>query len=158
MAYNLIIFFTLLISLLVISLASKQGKKNKNRIKNVLLLILICQIILGFFNWENFSTGKSGFRLSLSHPNSLLGLLFVVTAIQILLLLKNKSLNTAVTLNFVNTVLIFIAMARLSTILGYQAVSPASMGTAFLILLGNIIGLIFINKDKYLQKKYPFKI
>lgn len=45
-------------------------------------------------------------------------------------------------------------MIKLSNILGFQAVSFASIVAVFLVLLGNIIGLTFINKDKNLLKKY----
>jgi len=45
-------------------------------------------------------------------------------------------------------------MIRLSSFLGFQAVSLASIGTVFLVLIGNVLGLAFINKDKNLLKKY----
>lgn len=156
--YTLILAITILLSPFIITLASKQSKKTKQQLKFVFLLILSAQIFLGFLNWENFSVGRGGFELSLAYPNSFLGFFFIISVIQISLLIFNKSFNTLVIiLNFINTVLIFIGMIKLSNISGFQAVSFASVGAVFLVLTGNIVGLAFINKDKNLLKKY-FKL
>lgn len=157
MAYIFILSAVLLISPFVLRLASKQDKKSKIKSKTIFLSILILQVILGFFNWENFSDGRSGFELSIAYPGSLLGLFFIISALQILAVSMSKSFNTfAVVLNFVSTILIFTGMIRLSSILGFQAVSIASIGTVFLVLSGNVSGLVYLNKDKNLLKKYPF--
>lgn len=153
--YLVILAFVLLISPFVLKLASKQDKKIKRNLKTTFIFILFAQILSGFFNWENFSAGRNGYELSLAYPSSLLGLFFAISLAQTILLLSPKSSNTlAVVLNFANSVTIFIAMARLSGILGFQAVGLASVGTVFLVLSGNVIGLIFINRRKNLL---PFK-
>lgn len=147
----------MLVSPFVLSLASKQDKKHKVALRGIFLSILMVQILLGFLNWENFTSGRSGFELSLTYPNSFLGFFFLVSILQFTLLLVNKSLYTlAVVFNFINTILVFIDMIKLSNILGFQAVSFASIGAVFLVLFGNIIGLSFINKDKNLFNKYPY--
>lgn len=157
MTYAIILVFVLLLSPFVLKLASKQDKKSKFRLKVVFISILIFQLISGFFNWENFSRGRSGIELALTYPNSLLGLFFIISAVQILVLLISKSFNTpVVVLNFINSILFFAGLIRLSSILGFQAVSLASIGAVFLVLLGNVLGLVWINKDKNLLKKYPF--
>lgn len=157
MTYAVILIFVFLLSPFILSIASKQDKKSKTRLKLIFLSILVAQLLSGFLNWENFSIGRSGFELSLTFPTSLLGLFFIVTSIQIILLLIGKSFNTLiVVLNFINSILFFAAMIRLSNILGFQAVSFSSIGAVFLVLIGNVAGLAFINKDKNLLKKYPF--
>lgn len=151
----IVVILTILLSPFVLVFASKQNKKIKQNLKLIYIFILSSQILLGFFNWENFSKGRSGFELSLTYPNSFLGFFFIISAIQIILLILNKTFDTfVVTLNFFNTILIFIGMIRLSNILGFQAASFASISTVFLVLFGNIIALAYINKDKNLLKKY----
>lgn len=154
MTYAIILVFVLLLSPFVLKLASKQDKKSKIRLKIVFISILIFQLILGFLNWENFTNGRSGFELSLAYPNSLLGLFFIISAVQILALLAYKSFNTQVViLNFINSILLFAGLIRLSAILGFQAVSLASIGAVFLVLIGNVLGLTWINKDKNLLRQ-----
>lgn len=155
MQYLIVLAAVLLISPFVLRLASKQDKKSKSGAKTIFLSILILQVILGFFNWENFTNGRSGFELSLAYPGSLLGLFFIISALQILAVSMSKSLNTfAVVLNFISSTLIFAGMIRLSNILGFQAVSFASIGAIFLVLLGNVSGLAWINKDSDILTKY----
>lgn len=144
--YIIILVVVLLVSPFVLKLAINQGKKTKQNLKYFFILILFAQIFLEFFG---------GLQLSLAYPSSLLGLFFIISVIQILLLLINKSFNTlVVVLNFLNTFLIFVGMMRVSNMLGYQVVDLASICTVFLVLIGNIIGLALINKDKNLLKKY----
>lgn len=155
MPYLIIIAVVLTISPFILRLAQSQKKEIKRNLKLTLLILLTAQLSLGLLNWENFTSGRSGFELSLIFPSSLLGLFFVISIIQISLLILSKSFNALVVLlNFINTVLIFVSMIRLSSILGYQVVSFASIGTVFLVLFGNVIGVAFINKDKNLLKKY----
>lgn len=158
MTYAIILVLVLLLSPFVLKLASKQDKKSKSRAKTIFLSILLMQLILGFFNWEKFNAfGRSGYELSLAYPDSFLGLFFIISALQILALLAYKSFNTlVVVLNFINSILIFISMIKLSIILSFQAVSFASIGAVFLVLSGNVVGLAWINKDKNLLKKYPY--
>lgn len=152
--YLLILAFVLIISPFVLKLASNQKKETKQQLKLVFLILLSAQILLGFLNWESFSIGRTGFELSVSHPNSLLGVFFIISGFQILLLIFKMFSTLVVVLNFINTVLIFIGLIRLSDILGFQAVSFASVGAVFIVLTGNIISLVFINKDQNLLKKY----
>lgn len=154
----LVVILTIVLSPFILIIASNQNKNVKNKLRLVFFCILAVQIILGFFNWENFKElGRSGYELALNFPQSYLGFVFVISLLQIILILINKSFTTlAVVLNFINTILIFIAMSRLSSNLGFQAVSLSSIGAVFLILIGNVVALAFINKDKNIFKKYPF--
>lgn len=154
----IVAILTILLSPFVLKLASNQGKKTKQNLKYFFIFILLTQILLGFFNWETLKeVGRSGFDLSLAYPDSFLGVFFIISLLQITLLLLNKSFNTTVAvLNFINSVLIFAGMIRISNFLEFQAVSFASVGAVFLVLTGNVIALIFINKDKNIFKKYPF--
>ncbi|OGE33185.1 hypothetical protein A3C59_03650 [Candidatus Daviesbacteria bacterium RIFCSPHIGHO2_02_FULL_36_13] len=155
MPYLIIVVVVLIVSPFILKLAQSQKKEDKRTFRNLLLFILAMQIGLGVLNWENFTAGRSGFELAFIYPSSLLGLFFITSISQIILLMVGKSFSTLVViLNFINSVLIFTGMIRLSNILGFQAVSFASIGSVFLVLLGNIIGLNFINKDKNLLKKY----
>ncbi len=156
MEYTLILIAVLVISPFILGLASNQKKAAKLNLKYLFILILAGQVILGFLNWENFqNTGRSGYELAFMYPASLLGLFFGLSLLQIILLISNKSINKlVVVLNFINSGLIFVGMIRLSNILGVQAASFASIGAVFLVLIGNVTGLAFINKDKNLLKKY----
>lgn len=133
--YVIILAAILIISPFVLNLASKQNQKTKQRLKFVFLSILIAEIILGF--WGGFKVW----------------LFFAVSAIQILLILRCK-FTLAVVLNFINTLVFFIGMIRVGQITGIQDSSLTNITVAFLLLIGNVVGLIFINKDKDLLKKY----
>lgn len=155
MAYLFILAAVLLLSPFVLRLAASKDKKTKNRIKTYFLSTLVIEFILGFFNWENFSVGRSGFELSFFYPVSLLGLFFALALVQIILLITGKYFNILVlVLNFISSILIFTAMIRLSNILGFQIASLPSIVAVFLVLSGNILGLVWINQDKNLLKKY----
>lgn len=158
LTYLIILVAVLAISPFVLKLASSQKKETKRQLKFILLGLLSAQILLGFLNWENFTSGRSGFELSLTYLNSFIIFFFIISLLQIIFLMIDKSFyKFVVILNFVNTILIFIGMIRLSSILGFQLVSLASIGAVFLLLIGNVAGLAFINKDKTLLKKYPFR-
>lgn len=157
MPYLIIIVAVLITSPFILKLAQSQRKEIKRNLKLALLIILTFQLGLSVLNWENVSSGRGGFELSLVYPSSFLGLFFIISVAQIILLIFSKSFNkTVVVLNFINSIIIFVGMIRLSSILGFQAVSFASVGATFLVLLGNVVGLSYINKDKNLLKKYPF--
>ena len=157
LTYVIILAAVLVISPFVLQIAASQKKESKQQLKFIFLGLFCTQIALGLLNWENFTTGRSGFELSLTYPDSFLGLFFIISFTQILLLLLSRFFNTfVVVLNFVNSILIFASLIRLSSILGFQAVSFASVGAIFLVLIGNVVGLAFINKDKNLLSKYPF--
>ena len=134
--YPAILVLTILLSPFILSLASNQGKKAKQSFKLLFISILSFQIFLGYLNWEN-----------IPYHSLYLGLFFFISILQVALLLKNESFNSAtVILNFANTILIFTGMFEVSKILGYQVVSLPSIGSVFLVLLGNVVGLVFINK------------
>lgn len=155
LTYLFILVGVLVISPFILRLAQAQKGADKSQLKSFIILIFSAQVFLGFFNWEKFVGGRSGLDLSIVYPNSFLGLFFIISAIQIVAMFISKSFSTLVViLNFLNTVLIFVAMGRLSSLLGFQAVSLASIGAVFLVLTGNVLGLAFINKDKNLLKKY----
>jgi len=157
-SYIFILVGVLVLSPFILTLASSQNKKSRNNLRLIFIGLLATQILAGFLNWETFKgTGRSGFELSLAYPDSFLGLFFITSLLQIILLLFNKSFKTTVVvLNFINSVLIFAGMIRISSSLSYQTVSFASVGAVFLVLVGNVIALVFINKDKNLLKKYPW--
>lgn len=153
----IVLAITLLISPFVIALSIRKDKKTKQNLRLVWIGLLTVQVILGIFNWESFSgSGRSGFELAISYPSSLLGLIFIAPVVQIIFLLLNKMPAVVVVLNFLSSVIIFSGLIRLSSILGEQIVSLGSIGAVFTILIGNIIGLIFINKDPKLLSKYFF--
>lgn len=133
--YLIILAVVLILSPFVLKIASSQKKETKQQLKLAYLFILSAQIFLGFLG---------GVRVWL-----FLG----ITLIQILFVL-NRQFTLAVILNFINTIVFFGSMIRLGQITGIQDSSFSSIATAFLVLIGNVIGLIFINKDKNLLKKY----
>lgn len=129
---------TILLAPFILKLASNQSKKNKQNLKSLFIFILFTQIILGFFVDVNF--------------------FLVISFLQIILLIINKSFNILVViLNFINSVVIFMEMINMSNKVGYQIFSIPAIGAVFLVLIGNVLGLVFINKDKNLLKKY-FKV
>lgn len=131
----LVTILTLLLSPFVLRLALNQRKETKQNLKSVFILILSIQIVLGFL---------TGIQLFL-----------VVSTIQIILLLTSKSFNTTViVLNFINSMVIFMEMINMSKEAGYQIFSLPAIGAVFMVLIGNVFGLVYINKDKNLMKKY----
>lgn len=133
--YVIILAAVLIISPFVLRLASSQNRETKQQLKFIFLFLLSAQILLGYF---------AGLKVFL-----------VISVIQILILLAGKSFSTlVVVLNFINSAVIFMEMIRLSNKLGYQLVSLPAIGAVFLVLFGNIIGLAYINKNKFLLKKY----
>ncbi|MDO8573511.1 MAG: hypothetical protein Q7R77_02045 [Candidatus Daviesbacteria bacterium] len=135
--YVIILVAVLIISPFVLRLASKQGKDIKRNLRYLFILMLSAQIFLGFLSGLN------------------LGIFLVITAAQIVLLILNRKFYTLVViLNFINTVVFFYSMIRLGQTTGIQDTSFTSIGTAFIVLIENVVGLILINKDKNLLKKY----
>lgn len=159
MLYAVIIFLTLLISPFILILASSQNKKAKEKIKTFYIVLIVLTCGSGFFNWETFrGTGRSGFELAVSYPRYFLWLFFVVLAMQLAFLASDKRRLhvAAVVLNFFNTFTIFYFMISLGNYLGKQSVSLASVAAVFLVLIGNVAGLVFINKDKNILAKFPW--
>ncbi|MCL4365891.1 hypothetical protein M1437_01560 [Patescibacteria group bacterium] len=155
MEYAIIILAVLIISPFVISVASKQDKKSKSKLKSYFIGILTFQLLMGFLGWENFSfSGKNGIELALAYPSSLLAVYFLVISIQIIFMVIQKFPSLVIILNFINTVILFAGLIRISNAAGFQLVSLANIASVFAVLIGNVIGLIWINKDKNLLKKY----
>lgn len=131
--YVIILAAILLISPFVLKIASKQDKKTKQNLKFWFIAMLSAQIILGFF---------VGVKLFLA-----------ISFIQILLLIINKSFNTlVVVLNFINSVVIFAEMINMSKEAGYQIFSLPAIGAVFLVLISNVLGLTYINRNNNLTK------
>ena len=131
--YTLILIAVLIISPFALTLAEKQDKKTKSRLKYIFLFLLIAQIILASFNWQ------------------MLLLFLAISLLQFFLLLKKPS-PAVVILNFINTFVLFITMVRLSRPVGNLA-NLAIITAAFLVLTNNVIGLLLINKEKGLKLK-----
>jgi len=131
--YTLVLVAVLLISPFAIMLAQKQDKKTKSRLKHIFLFLLLAQIILASASWQ------------------ILLLFLAISLLQFFLLLKKPS-PAVVVLNFINTFVLFITMARLSRPIGNLA-NLAAIAAAFLVLTGNVVGLLLINKEKRLHLK-----
>jgi len=155
--YLIILAGVLIISPFIIKIAAKQKKQIKTNLKNVCLAIIGLQLLSGFFNWESLAqTGRSGYQLSVEYPQSMLGLFFIISIVQIGLLsfLSQKGAFASLISNFVNSVLIFAGLIRLSGMVGSQLFSYASITAVFLVLIGNVVTLAYVNQDKNLLKKY----
>ena len=131
--YTLILIAVLIISPFALTLPQKQDKKTKSRLKYIFLFLLLAQTILASFNWQ------------------MLLLFLAISLLQFFLLLKKPS-PAVVILNFINTFVLFITMARLSRPVGNLA-NLAAIAAAFLVLTNNVIGLLLINKEKGLKLK-----
>lgn len=157
LTYPIILLAVFLISPIVLLIASKQGKVVKRNLKIGFLILLLLELVFGLFNWESFSEpGRSGFTLSITYPTSFLGLFFIVALVQVILLFipKRPAHIIAVCLNFVNTVLFFVGAILVSNTIGKQIFSLWSIGAVFAVLIGNVVGLMFLNKDRKLLSKF----
>ncbi len=151
LTYPIILLFVLILSPLVLTLAGKQDSKTKRSLKIGFFILLLLELTSGFFNWESFSgTGQSGFALAFTYSSSFLGLFFVIILIQIILLFISKRTAhlTAVVLNFINTVVFFVGALLVSEAIGKQIVSFWNIAAIFAVLIGNVVGLVWLNKDK----------
>ncbi len=153
----LVLIVTIAVSPFILQLASRQNKKTKQKLRQIFLLLLIFQLILGFLGWESLPfSGTTGFELALSYPNAFLWLFFTVSIVQIALIASNKRSAhvAAVSLNFLNTFIIFASLIIISKIIEKQIVSLASISAVFLNLTANVVSLALVNKDKniYLRK------
>lgn len=158
LTYLLILMGILVLSPIILAYAVKQEKKFKEKVRKFCLFLLGIELLLGFLGWESFSGGRSGFSLALEYPSSFLWAFFVITIVQIFLLIFNKEYfgTIATVLNFLNTIALFTGLIRVSNALNYQIVSYASILVIFLVLILNVALLVYINKDKELLKKYPY--
>ena len=132
--YTLILIATIIVSPFAIILAQKQDKKTKSRLKNIFFFVLVAQIILGLFNWKALS------------------LFLFISLIQILLLVC-KTQTPVVFLNFINTFVFWAIMIRLDQKPISDPANLAGIAIAFIVLIGNLVGLLLINKEKFLKLK-----
>ena len=155
LTYPIILLVVLILGPLILTLANKQDSRTKRNLKIGFFILLLLELTSGFFNWESFSgTGQSGFALTLDYPSSLLGLFFAIVLIQMILLFipKRTAHLAAVVLNFINTAVFFVGVISVSGLIGKQVVSLWSIGVIFAVLIGNVVGLVWINKDNTLTK------
>lgn len=155
LTYPIILLVVLILSPFVLTLANKQDSRTKRNLKIGFFILLLFELASGLFNWESFSgAGQSGFTLSFTYPTSLLGLFFAIALVQMILLLipKRTAHLAAVVLNFINTVVFFVGVILVSGAIGKQIVSLWSIGVIFAVLIGNVVGLVWINKDNTLAK------
>ena len=151
--YLVILVGVLVLSPLAIVIAARTDKKTKRILRVCLLALFAVQIVSGLFNWESFSTvGRSGIALAITYPSSLLGLFFIISLVQagLLLLRKHWALVTTAVLNFVNTVVFFIGVVSLEKIRGIEVFSYFALGAIFAVLVGNVVSLLLVNRDKNL--------
>lgn len=134
--YTLILIATLIISPFAIGLAQKQNKRTKSRLKNIFLLLLVAQITLGMLNWKTLS------------------LFLIISLVQIFLLTRKTPAQTPVVLlNFINIFVFWAIMIRLGQRPISDPINLAGIAIAFIILIGNIVGLLLINREKGLRLK-----
>ena len=153
--YLIIIIGILVFSPLAIIIAARTDKKTKRILRFSLLALLIIQIVSGFVNWESSSAlGRSGIALAAAYPSSLLGLFFIISFVQagLLLLREHWALVTITVLNFVNTVVFFIGVISLEKIRGIEVFSYFALGAVFAVLIGNVVSLLLVNRDKNLAQ------
>ena len=153
--YLIIIVGVLILSPFAIAAATRTDKKTKQILRFSLFVLLVIQIVTGFFNWESSATtNRSGIALAAAYPSSLLGLFFIIPFFQagLLLLRKHWALVTTVVLNFVNTVVFFIGVVSLEKIRGIEVFSYFALGAIFAVLVGNVVALLLVNRDKNLAQ------
>jgi len=159
MDFIIVIAVVALVTPLALRIASKQDRDSKNKLRAILWVLLLGEFLSGLLDWETFDgAGRSGLKLALTYPSTFLWMFFVVAFVQIILLSFRRPTiyATVATLNFVNTIIVFIGMIMVSNIIGRQIVSPAGIAAIFLALIGNVVGLLLANKDKNLIAKSPY--
>lgn len=150
----------LILSPFVLKIAGRQDASTKNKLRAIFQILLLGELLSGFFNWENLNMpGRSGFQLALTYPNSYLWIFFVIVIIQIILLaLKKWQLSVLATiLSFANTIFFFVGIILTSGLVGRQIVSFANIAAIFLVLIGNVVGLALVNRDKELLAKWLWR-
>ena len=154
----LILPVTVLISPIILSLASKQEAETKQKLRYVFQISLAIIIALAFLNWETQNPGgRNAFALSSDFKSVFLWLFIAVTFGQLILLqLKNYKydLGTAIA-NIFATFLFFASAISISNAIGQSLVSPAIITTALTVLVNNVLGLSLINKNPNLLSKFP---
>lgn len=143
---------TIFLSPLALSLAANQSPKTKSILRAIFISLLTLEILFGFLGWDTNLPENTGFRLALL-SKSLLPTFFSTTSVQILLLLLKREVldEVSIFLNFTNTIVFFLAMISASNLLGYEVFGLVPVAEAFLVLLGNVIGLTLINQDRQIS-------
>ena len=155
----LILPLTILISPMVLSLASKQESEIKQKLRYVFQISLLIIIALAFLNWETQGAGgRNAYSLALDFKSVFLWLFIAVTFVQLALLqLKNYKYDLlAAIANIFATFLFFASAISISNTIGQSLVSPAIITVAMTALINNVLGLVLINKDPTLLAKFPW--
>ena len=155
----LILPVTILISPIILSLASKQESKVKQKLRYVFQISLVIIIALAFFNWETQGPGgRNAYLLASDFKSVFLWLFIAVTFVQLILLQFRKyKFDLATTIaNLVATFLFFASAITISNTIGKSLVSPAIITTAMTVLINNVLGLTLINKDPNLITNFPW--
>ena len=155
----LILPVTILISPIVLSLASKQESKVKQKLRYVFQISLAIIIALALLNWETQGAGgRNAYSLALDFKSVFLWLFIAVTFVQLALLqLKNYKYDLlAAIANIFATFLFFASAISISNTIGQSLVSPAIITVAMTTLINNVLGLVLINKDPTLLAKFPW--
>ena len=156
----LVLPIVLLLTPLFLRLASRQDVGTKNTLRFLLLVFMLLPLVLGFLNWETFTSKESfltGYQTAKLFPLSLLGVFFLLCAALALILATNKEkLFTYVSVGtFTATLIVFYALIYVSRGLDQPFASFASVSTVFSILIANVVGLLLVNR-KDLTASYAF--
>lgn len=155
----LIIPVVILVAPIILTVASKQQKSAKQKLRIVFQVSLTIILALSFLNWETQSPGgRNAFMLATSFQNIFLWLFLASTFLQIALLsFKKYQFDLMATVaGLVSTFLFFAAAITISNTLGRSIVSPALITTAMIVIVNNVLGLALVNRDSNLLAKYPF--
>ena len=153
----LVLPVTVLISPIILSLASKQEAETKQKLRYVFQISLAIIIALAFLNWETQNPGgRNAFALSSDFKSVFLWLFIAVTFGQLILLqLKNYKYDLGTAIANIFATFLFFASAISISNAGQSLVSPAVITTALTVLVNNVIGLVLVNKDPNLLSKFP---
>lgn len=155
----LIIPAVILVAPIVLTIASKQQKSSKQKLRIVFQISLTIILALSFLNWETQSPGgRNAFMLATSFQNIFLWLFLTITFLGIILLSFKKYLFDllATVASVISTFLFFAAAITISNAIGRSIVSPALITSAMIVLINNVLGLALVNRDSNLLAKYPF--
>ena len=154
----LILPVIVLISPIILSLAARQEKKVKQKLRYIFQISLVIIAGLAFLNWETQNPGgRNAFALASDFKSIFLWLFLGITFSQIIILhLKTYKFDVLATIGNVFATFIFFASAiTISNALGQSLVSPAIITVAMTVLINNVIGLVLVNKDPNLLSKFP---
>jgi len=154
----LILPFIILISPIILSLAARQEKEVKQKLRHVFQISLVIIAGLAFLNWETQSPGgRNAFALASDFKSIFLWLFLGITFGQIIILhLKTYKFDVLATVgNVFTTFLFFAAAITISNAIGQSLVSPAVITTVLTVLANNVIGFVLVNKDPNLLSKFP---